>query len=199
MSAPVRRTALAYSIPSMLFGAEKSRSSARGMPAFKAAKRALAKDCPASSSRRRASRKAGGSSRESRAAAKKSSAFPHSHPKASFLTAGMRERMFMAPAANVSAFPAAKETGSSRTASAPPRTACAARVCLSKTAASPRCTKFPLIRQNSISHPDRARISSNWRRWPLWKGLYSQMTAHAVCAFCLSFFFIKLLYNWRKG
>ena len=51
----------------------------------------------------------------------------------------------------------AKRVGSSKTMSAPPKMACFARVNLSIIAASPRCTKLPLITQMIASAPERSR------------------------------------------
>ena len=157
-------SALQYSTPKISFGSRSTLASSP-MSVLAALSRAAAKDKPPASSLRSAS---GKSARSSVSAARCNLAVsPHSLPKASVPTTPVAARTPTPPRAKPSADEMAHGSGSSRTRSAPPRTAASARACARSMAKSPRWTKSPLIAHTTaVSSPKRRRSSSICHLWP---------------------------------
>ena len=179
MVLPLCSSALQYSTPRISFGS-RSTASSSPMSALAALSLAAAKNRPLASSSRSAS---GKSARSSAFAARCNfAALPHSLPKASVSTTPVAAKMLTPPRAKPSADEMAHGSGSSRTKSAPPRTAASARACARSMAKSPRWTKSPLIAHTTAhsSSPARRRNSSICHLWPRWKGLYSHIIPNTL-------------------
>ena len=167
------KIALQYSIPKMQFGFVSSSAVSAPSAFFTASVRAAANETPFATSGRISEL----NTSECRYSAQcmRGVVSPVSLPNVSVSTQPSAFNNEMPPSANFSAPATAHGKGSSSTSAAPFCSASRVRDHLSSTAASPRCTKFPLIAQ-TMSLPNSSEMRESSAAWPLCSGLNSQTT-----------------------